>query len=222
MKHLLLILNIFALVFAALATQSCEDTSGGYQHGYYNRNYYNGNAYNSGEPFLLGSAGMASGTMVIINLSDQRASLVEQGRITLVCPIASGKPGWLTPTGKFSIFNKDIDHLSRSFGSVVDAYGRVVNSNATPSSYVLRGGHYRPAPRPYFMEFSAAVGMHAGYLPGYPASHGCVRMPRDLAALFFERVHVGTPVMVVGSTGNLARVRKALPILPTGSYVVGK
>jgi hypothetical protein len=49
MKRLLLILNIFALVFGALATQSCEDTSGGYQHGYYNRNYYNGNAYNSGE-----------------------------------------------------------------------------------------------------------------------------------------------------------------------------
>jgi lipoprotein-anchoring transpeptidase ErfK/SrfK len=50
---------------------------------------------------------------------------------------------------------------------------------------------------PYFMEFSPAVGMHAGYLPGYPASHGCVRMPRDLAALFFERVQIGTEVTVV-------------------------
>jgi hypothetical protein len=49
MKRLLLILNIFALLFGALATQSCEDTSGGYQHGYYNRNYYNGDAYNSGD-----------------------------------------------------------------------------------------------------------------------------------------------------------------------------
>jgi hypothetical protein len=75
---------------------------------------------------------------------------------------------------------------------------------------------------PYFVEFSPAVGMHAGYLPGYPASHGCVRMPRDLAALFFERVQIGTPVTVVGSTDNLARVRRALPILPTVSYVVGK
>ena len=171
---------------------------------------------------LSGSAGMASQTRVIINLSDQRVSLVQQGRITLVSPIASGKPGWSTPRGNFSIFNKDIDHRSRSFGSVFDAYGRVVNSNATPSSYVPRGGHYRPAPMPYFMEFSPAVGMHAGYLPGYPASHGCVRMPRDLAALFFERVRVGTPVTVIGSTQNLARVRRALPILPTGSYVLGQ
>jgi hypothetical protein len=71
------------------------------------------------------------------------------------------------------------------------------------------------------MEFSPAVGMHAGYLPGYPASHGCVRMPRDLAAGFFERVHIGTPVTVVGSTHNLARVRKAIPILPKGTFALG-
>ena len=89
---------------------------------------------------LLGSPGIASQTRVIINLSDQRVSLVQQGRITLVSPIASGKPGWSTPRGNFSVFNKDIDHRSRSFGSVVDTYGRVVNSNATPSSHVPRGG----------------------------------------------------------------------------------
>lgn len=162
---------------------------------------------------LVGSVGLASETKVIINLSDQRACLVEQGRITLVSPIASGKPGWSTPTGNFRILNKDVDHRSRSFGLVIDAYGRVVNANASPGSYVPRGGHYEPAPMPYFMEFSPAVGMHAGYLPGYPASHGCVRMPRDLALLFFERVAIGTPVRVVGSTDNLTRVRRALPVL---------
>jgi lipoprotein-anchoring transpeptidase ErfK/SrfK len=171
---------------------------------------------------LFGSVGLASETRVIINLSDQRACLVQQGRITLVSPIASGKPGWSTPTGNFRIFNKDIDHRSRSFGLVVDAYGRVVNPSATPGSHVPRGGHYEPAPMPYFLEFSPAVGMHAGYLPGYPASHGCVRMPRDLAALFFERVSVGTPVTVIGSTNSLTRVRRALPVFPSGSYVVGK
>jgi lipoprotein-anchoring transpeptidase ErfK/SrfK len=171
---------------------------------------------------LFGSVGSASETRVIINLSDQRACLVQQGRITLVSPIASGKPGWSTPTGTFRIFNKDIDHRSRSFGLVVDGYGRVVNPNATSGSYVPRGCHYEPAPMPYFMEFSPAVGMHAGYLPGYPASHGCVRMPRDLAVLFFERVPIGTPVTVVGSTDSLTHIRRALPVFATGSYVVGK
>jgi len=79
---------------------------------------------------LLGSPGMASQTRVIINLSDQRASLVQQGRITLVSPIASGKTGWSTPRGNFSIFNKDIDHRSRSFGSV---FGR--RQHAQPDSH---------------------------------------------------------------------------------------
>jgi lipoprotein-anchoring transpeptidase ErfK/SrfK len=167
---------------------------------------------------LWGSAGIAAESRVIINLSDQSASLIEGGRTILVSPIASGKPGWSTPTGNFSIFNKDIDHLSRSFGLIVDAYGRVVNPNATPNTSVSRGDHYQPAPMPYFMEFSPAIGMHAGYLPGYPASHGCVRMPRDSAALFFQRVRIGTPVTVVGTTNNLTRVRKAMPISPTVSY----
>ena len=170
--------------------------------------------------FVVGNARMAAETRVIINLSDQSASLVERGRTALVSPIASGKSGWQTPTGNFSISNKDINHVSRSFGLVVDASGRVVNSNATPSTPVPRGDHYEPAPMPYFMEFSSAIGMHAGYLPGYPASHGCVRMPRDLAALFFQRVQIGTPVTVVGSTNNLTHVRKAMPISQTVSYVM--
>ena len=75
---------------------------------------------------------------------------------------------------------------------------------------------------PYYMEFSSAIGMHAGYLPGYPASHGCVRMPRDLAATFFERVQVGTPVTVVGSARNLTRVRKPIPLFPKSPLVLGE
>jgi lipoprotein-anchoring transpeptidase ErfK/SrfK len=165
---------------------------------------------------------MASETRVIINLSEQRAYLVEQGKVILISPIASGKPDWSTPTGKFSVFRKDIDHRSGSFGSVVDASGRVVNSNATAGSRVPAHCHFRPAPMPYYMEFSPAVGMHAGYLPGYPASHGCVRMPRDLAARFFERVRIGTPVTVVGSARDLVRVRKAIPIMPESSLVLGE
>jgi hypothetical protein len=69
---------------------------------------------------------------------------------------------------------------------------------------------------PYFMEFSRLVGMHGGYLPGYPASHGCVRMPKDLAAQFFARVRVGTPVKVIGSAGNVTRIRRAIPVVQSG------
>jgi lipoprotein-anchoring transpeptidase ErfK/SrfK len=49
---------------------------------------------------------------------------------------------------------------------------------------------------PYFMRFNGAVGMHTGYLPGYAASHGCVRMPHHMAGKFFDNVEVGTLVIV--------------------------
>lgn len=162
---------------------------------------------------LISASSVRSGTRIIINLSEQRAYLIEGGKVSLVSPIASGKPGWSTPTGNFSIIRKDIDHHSQSFGSVIDGSGKISNSNATPGTFVPAGFHYQPAPMPFYMQFAQALGMHAGYLPGYPASHGCVRMPRDLAEKFFERVKNGTPVTVEGSTRNLTSVRKAIPLL---------
>jgi L,D-transpeptidase catalytic domain len=154
---------------------------------------------------------------VIIDLTEQTAYLLEDGRVAFVSPIASGKEGWGTPLGSFRIISKDLNHRSGTFGLVSDSYGRIVNPNATPGSYVPPGCHYMAAPMPYFMEFRKYVGMHAGYLPGYPASHGCVRMPRDLAAEFFARVQIGTPVKVIGSARNLTRVRRAIPIVQPGN-----
>jgi hypothetical protein len=159
----------------------------------------------------------AQQTAVIISLSEQTAYLLEDGRVAFASPIASGKEGWGTPIGSFKVISKDLNHQSGNFGLVSDSYGRIVNPNAIPGSYVPPGCHYMPASMPYFMEFSKCVGMHAGYLPGYPASHGCVRMPRDLAAEFFARVKIGTPVKVIGSARNVTRVRKAIPIIQPGN-----
>jgi len=153
---------------------------------------------------------------VIINLTEQTAYLLEDGRVALISPIASGKEGRDTPTGNFRVISKDLNHQSRSYGLVGDSHGRIINPNATPGSYVPPGCHYIPAPMPYFMEFRTCVGMHAGYLPGYPASHGCVRMPKDMAAEFFTRVRIGTPVKVIGSARNVTRVRRAIPVVQPG------
>jgi lipoprotein-anchoring transpeptidase ErfK/SrfK len=161
----------------------------------------------------------AQQTRVIINLSQQTAYLLENGQVAFVSPIASGKEGWGTPTGSFRIINKDVGHRSADFGLVVDGYGRIVNPNATPGSYVPRGCHYEPAPMPYYMQFGKYLGMHGGYLPGYPASHGCVRMPSDLAAEFFSRVHMGTPVEVIGSGRIVTRVRRAIPLVQPGNSI---
>ena len=165
---------------------------------------------------LAAKAG-AQQTAVVINLTDQAAYLFENGRVAFISPIASGKEGWGTPTGNFRIISKDLNHQSGNFGLVIDSYGRIVNANAVPGSYVPRGCRYIPAPMPYFMEFRKYVGMHAGFLPGYPASHGCVRMPRDLAAEFFARVRVGTPVKVIGNGRNVTHVRRAIPIIQPGN-----
>jgi hypothetical protein len=156
-------------------------------------------------------------TVVIIDLTEQAAYLLEDRRVALVSPIASGKEGWGTPIGSFRVISKDLNHQSGNFGLIGDSYGRIVNPNATPFSYVPSGCHYMPAPMPYFMEFRKYVGMHAGFLPGYPASHGCVRMPRDLAAEFFARVQVGTLVKVIGSGRNVTRVRRAIPAVQSGN-----
>jgi lipoprotein-anchoring transpeptidase ErfK/SrfK len=168
-------------------------------------------------PVMIGSTNasamhLGTRTRVIINLSEQRAYLIEGGKVSLISPIASGKPGWSTPTGNFSVISKDIDHRSQNFGEIIDGSGRMANSNATPGTHVPAGSHYQPAPMPYYMQFSQAIGMHAGYLPGYPASHGCVRMPRDLAARFFERVNIRTPVTVEGNAQELTSVRTAIPL----------
>ena len=154
---------------------------------------------------------------VVINLTEQTAYLLVDGRVAFVSPIASGKEGWGTPTGRFRVISKDLNHRSGNFGLVSDPYGRILNPNATPGSYVPPGCLYIPASMPYFIEFRKYVGMHAGYLPGYPASHGCIRMPKDLAAEFFARVQIGTPVKVIGSARNVTRVRRAIPIVQPGN-----
>jgi len=60
------------------------------------------------------------------------------------------------------------------------------------------GASFRGAPMPYFMRITpTGVGMHAGFLPGFPASHGCIRMPERMAEIFFANVSHGTPVRVV-------------------------
>ena len=93
-----------------------------------------------------------------------------------------------------------MNHYSSIYGKIVDANGNTIVADADVDMKVSRGGKFIPAPMRYFMRFHEADGMHAGYLPGYPASHGCVRMPEQLAIAFFHAVEVGTPVAVFGRT----------------------
>jgi hypothetical protein len=143
-----------------------------------------------------------SGYSVEIDLEQQTAYLIQGRRIVLASPISSGRSGHLTETGAFKIIEKEKNHFSSLYGKIVDARGRTVVRDADADMTVPRGGKFIPAPMRYFMRFHEATGMHAGYLPGYPASHGCVRMPEQNAIAFFNAVEVGTPVHVFGRTAR--------------------
>jgi lipoprotein-anchoring transpeptidase ErfK/SrfK len=132
---------------------------------------------------------------VKISLSEQRAYFYKSGLLVGVSQLSTGREGLNTPTGRFSISQKDISHVSSKYGDFVDAAGNVVMPNVdVEKDKKPPGTHFKGAPMPYFMRIVGGVGMHAGYLPGYPASHGCIRMPEFMAENFFKSVSTGTPV----------------------------
>jgi hypothetical protein len=144
--------------------------------------------------------GQNPATSVEIDLEAQTAYLLQNGRPVLATPISSGRYGHLTERGSFKILDKERNHYSSMYGKIVDARGNTIVADADADMRVPPGGKFIPAPMHYFMRFTGADGMHAGYLPGYPASHGCVRMPQEYAIEFFNSVSVGTPVTVFGRT----------------------
>lgn len=134
---------------------------------------------------------------VVVSLSKQRAYLMVNGEVYIDTPISSGKSVGMTPVGKFKITEKDVDHRSNIYGAYVDKQGRVVRSGISVRiDSAPPGTRFLGAPMQYFMRFSGAVGMHVGILPGYPASHGCVRLPAEIAPLIYSKVKLGTSVEV--------------------------
>jgi len=149
---------------------------------------------------LCAPTSLRAQTSVEIDLEEQTAYLLQNGRPVFASPISSGRYGHLTRTGSFKILEKERTHYSSMYGKIVDARGNTIVADADADMPVPRGGKFIPAPMHYFMRFTGADGMHAGYLPGYPASHGCVRMPQQYAIAFFNSLSVGTPVTVFGRT----------------------
>lgn len=134
---------------------------------------------------------------VVVSIGKQRAYLLLDSEIAIDSPISSGKAAGMTPTGSFHVQEKDPDHRSNLYGNFVDGKGRVVRGGVSSRiDSAPSGTHFEGAPMLWFMRITEGVGMHVGVLPGYPASHGCIRMPAEIAPLFYQKVKVGTPVEV--------------------------
>ncbi|MEX1045231.1 MAG: L,D-transpeptidase family protein [Chthoniobacterales bacterium] len=121
--------------------------------------------------FLLGvePGSEADRTLVEIDLSSQTASLTRDSTTVSSVPISSGKRKFETPTGEYVVTNKHRHWKSTLYGSSM----------------------------PFYLRLSCRdFGLHAGHLPGYPASHGCIRLHRQDAAEFFKQIPVGSKVVI--------------------------
>jgi hypothetical protein len=110
---------------------------------------------------------------ILVSLPQQRVHVFRNGIRIAVSTCSTGKPGHETPTGVFVVLQKDRHHRSST---------------------------YNNAPMPNMNRLTwSGVALHAGNLPGYPASHGCVRLPLDFSERLFGLTHLGTPVIIAGS-----------------------
>lgn len=155
--------------------------------------------------------GLATGTntAVEIALSEQRGLLIVDGLIAMDFPVATGKRSHPTPAGSYKVLGKVKDYKSNLYGKIVDPAGVVLVADAdTRTDVVPEGASFQGAKMPYWMRLTNdGVGMHVGYVPGRPASHGCIRLRPQTAGTLFGIVKIGTPVVVAPSAPALANAK---------------
>jgi len=139
--------------------------------------------------WIWGGDNKAMGPMaVIVSLTEQRAYVYRNGILIAVSTVSSGKKGHETPTGVFTILQKDKDHHSKKYDN---------------------------APMPYQERLTwDGIALHAGGLPGYPESHGCVHLPTKFAELLFGATNMGMTVVIAEEGSSPVAVVHPRPILP--------
>lgn len=200
----LLKLTMFRLFAAsgALALVSCGTTGGPrgqtpYLEAFDSAAIPQGASYTTDTVSYWDGDGVSGPPAIVIDLGDQRAYFYKGGTLAGVSSLSTGDEGHPTTTGRFKIIEKDKNHRSNLYGDFVDAAGTVVVRDVTAGKdKPPPGTSFLGSEMTHFMRFNGGAGMHKGFLPGYAASHGCVRMPAHMAEIFFNNVSIGTPVTV--------------------------
>ncbi len=110
------------------------------------------------------------GVKVVVSIPLQKAYVFQDGELVATSPVSTGKRGHETPAGTFRILQKKVHH---------------------------RSSKYDNAPMPYMQRLTwYGIALHAGRVPGYPASHGCIRLPRSFAKKLYGMTDYGTSVTV--------------------------
>lgn len=122
-------------------------------------------------PQLIRASTAPSQISITVSLADQRAYVYRDGEMIGVTTVSTGARGRATPVGSYTILQKKTFH---------------------------RSNLYSNAPMPFMQRLTwSGIAMHAGHLPGYPASHGCIRMPRAFAEQLYSMTDLGVSVSVV-------------------------
>ena len=137
----------------------------------------------------------SSNSRIEIDLSDQRAKVYRGNILVIETQISSGKAGYTTPTGSYSVKEKLVEKQSGRYGTWYDSSGVQLKGddklNPPPGASRFVGSDM-----PYWLRITGGIGMHVGYVPNGAASHGCVRVPSNVQPLIFSKVRVGTPVKI--------------------------
>ncbi len=148
-------------------------------------------ALNPGEFLWYPQIAPEGPVVLVVSLDEQRAYVYRNGIAIGVSTISSGKAGKDTPTGVFTILQKNKDH---------------------------RSNLYNNAPMPYMQRLTwDGIALHGGHLPGYPASHGCVRLPQAFAEKLFGITRYGDSVVVANAKASPASVVHPAVLAPVTS-----
>ncbi len=159
-----------------------------------------------GEFIWLSDAIRSGPLLVVVSIDTQLAYVYRNGVLTGLSTVSTGKKGHETPTGVFTILQKNKEHFSNLYDN---------------------------APMPYMQRLTwGGIALHAGGLPGYPASHGCIRMPSEFARRLFEITSTGMTVVVASTASELSNAAypgflspldpsgqpiRSLPLMPSES-----
>jgi hypothetical protein len=122
-------------------------------------------------PRLVKASTAGTPIKVVVAIRQQQALVYQGNRLVGVTTVSTGAPGYETPLGEFTILEKKVFH---------------------------RSNLYSNAPMPHMQRLTwGGIALHAGQLPGYPASHGCIRLPRDFARQLYDLTAMGGTVVVV-------------------------
>jgi lipoprotein-anchoring transpeptidase ErfK/SrfK len=139
-------------------------------------------------------------TSVQIALSEQKARIYKGGEEVGWTYVATGTSSHPTPAGAYRVMEKVADKRSNRWGRIVNANGATIDGEARSGREAIPpGGRFVGAPMPHWMRLTGyGIGMHGGPIPypGRTASHGCIRLPFEMAGILFNHVEVGTPVVI--------------------------